>query len=406
MLTPAKITNHHFEASGRNAYKAESVDSFISEVAESYEQMFRENGEMFKKINLLAQRLEEYRNDEDNIRNALLTAQRAAEKITREAQEKADKLVAEVTERTNTEHEKLDNAARELLANAQNRANTIISEAQSKASEIVKNAVDESKRAAVDARSDMIKEVAALETMKQEISKFKQQILSQYAAQVELINQLPELALEEAVEESVVEETAEEVVEEVSVEEPVVQEAVVEETVAEELAEETDIEEAAAEDDTAVEIVVEKEETTTENITVSTEDELDVETLRELMEETEEGEHEDDEQDDEDDFATETSDLTDDFIVPDIDEPDNDELEKMVDEFNTDGERVAVTETEEVAEKSEDDKEGFRLKFENIESYAASDSEGNYLDDLDDDDLDDDDDNGGLAAKLKGFFRK
>ena len=44
MLTPAKITNHHFEASGRNAYKAESVDTFIREVAESYEQMFRENG--------------------------------------------------------------------------------------------------------------------------------------------------------------------------------------------------------------------------------------------------------------------------------------------------------------------------------------------------------------------------
>ena len=43
MLTPAKITNHHFEASGRNAYKAESVDTFIREVAESYEQMFREN---------------------------------------------------------------------------------------------------------------------------------------------------------------------------------------------------------------------------------------------------------------------------------------------------------------------------------------------------------------------------
>lgn len=401
MLTPAKITNHHFEASGRNAYKAESVDSFISEVAESYEQMFRENGEMFKKINLLAQRLEEYRNDEDNIRNALLTAQRAAEKITREAKEKADKLVAEVTERTNTEHEKLDNAAGELLANAQNQANTIISEAQSKASEIVKNAVDESKRAAVDARSDMIKEVAALETMKQEISKFKQQILSQYAAQVELINQLPEIAIEEAVEEPVAEEA---VAEEVSVEEPVVQEAVVEETVAEELAEKTDIEKATVEDDTAVEIVVEKEETTTENVTVSTEDELDVETLRELIEETEEDEHEDDEQD-EDDFATETSNRTDDFIVPDIDEPDNDELEKMVDEFNTDGERTAVTETEEVAEKPADDKEGFRLKFENIESYAVSDSEGNYLDDLDDDDLDDDD-NGGLAAKLKGFFRK
>ena len=147
MLTPAKITNHHFEASGRNAYKAESVDSFIKEVADSYEQMFRENGEMYKKINLLAQRLEEYRNDEDNIRNALLTAQRAAEKITKEAQDKADKLLADVQERTDSENERLDAAAKEMLAKAKYQADYIVEEAQKQAKEIVEKAVVESKEA-------------------------------------------------------------------------------------------------------------------------------------------------------------------------------------------------------------------------------------------------------------------
>ena len=197
MLTPAKITNHHFEASGRNAYKAESVDSFIKEVADSYEQMFRENGEMYKKINLLAQRLEEYRNDEDNIRNALLTAQRAAEKITKEAQDKADKLLADVQERTDSENERLDAAAKEMLAKAKYQADYIVEEAQKQAKEIVEKAVVESKEASVNARSDMIKELAALETMKQEVTKFKQQILGEYAAQVELINKLPEVVIEQ-----------------------------------------------------------------------------------------------------------------------------------------------------------------------------------------------------------------
>ena len=140
MLTPAKITNHHFEASGRNAYKAESVDSFIKEVADSYEQMFRENGEMYKKINLLAQRLEEYRNDEDNIRNALLTAQRAAEKITKEAQDKADKLLADVQERTDSENERLDAAAKEILAKAKYQADYIVEEGSINAMEL--NSID------------------------------------------------------------------------------------------------------------------------------------------------------------------------------------------------------------------------------------------------------------------------
>ncbi|MCQ2479998.1 MAG: DivIVA domain-containing protein, partial [Clostridia bacterium] len=68
MLTPSKIMNHHFEVAGKNAYRAHSVDEFFDIVAESYEQMFKENGELVKKISILAERLEEYKNDEDNIR--------------------------------------------------------------------------------------------------------------------------------------------------------------------------------------------------------------------------------------------------------------------------------------------------------------------------------------------------
>lgn len=399
MLTPTKILNHHFEPSGRNAYKAESVDSFFKEVSESYEQMFRENGEMYKKINLLAQRLEEYRNDEDNIRNALLTAQRAAEKITREAQEKADALVAEVTERTSTEHEKLDAAAKELLSNAQNQASSLVREAQEKAAEIINNAVADSKRAAVEARSDMIKEVAALETMKQEISKFKQQILSQYAAQVELITQLPEIATAQAEEGAVEEPVAEEIVEE----EPIAQEAPVEETVAEEAtAEEEAVEEEPVQEDND-EIVIEKAQTTTETITVETEDDtLDVEKLRELIDDDEEIQ-----EDTEDDEAVEEE-TTGEFIVPDIDDDTSEEeLKKLVDDFDDNSESEAPDIEFSKAKPFNDDKEGFKLRFENIDSYAESDSEGNYLDDLDDDDdLDGDDENGGFAAKFKGFFRK
>ena len=48
MLTPSKIKNHHFEASGKNAYRAQSVDDFFDIVADSYEQMFKENGELVK----------------------------------------------------------------------------------------------------------------------------------------------------------------------------------------------------------------------------------------------------------------------------------------------------------------------------------------------------------------------
>ena len=405
MLTPAKITNHHFEASGRNAYKADGVDSFIKEVAESYEQVFRENGEMYKKINLLAQRLEEYRNDEDNIRNALLTAQRAAEKITRDAQEKADQLVAEVTERTNTENERLDAAAKEMLTKAKYQADYIVEEAKKQADGIISKAVADSKEAAVNARSEMIKEVAALDTLKQEVTKFKQQILGEYAAQVELIEKLPELVVEKMTEAEEVKEEPEEETTEETKEEPAQQETV-EEPKAEPVAEEKEIviEEVPAKNE---EVPFEESAEEAAASEAREAESMDVERLQQMIEETEDTDAESDTSFDEEDESAEPETEAAEFVVPDIDEASNEELDKIVDDYGTEPESKAQDVMFTKPKKNdESDRDGFRLKFENIDSYAVSDSDGNYLDDLDDDDLDDDDNDSGFATKLKGFFRK
>ena len=94
------------------------------------------------------------------------------------------------------------------------------------------------------------------------------------------------------------------------------------------------------------------------------------------------------------------------FIVPDIDEESDEELDRIVDDYGTESKSEPKDIMFTKPKKTEDDREGFKLKFENIDSYAVDDSDDNYLDDLDDDDLDDDDGNSGLAGKLKGFFRK
>lgn len=400
MLTPAKIANHHFEASGRNAYKAEGVDTFFNEVAESYEQMFRENGEMLKKINLLAQRLEEYRKDEDNIRNALLTAQRAAERITNEAQEKADKLVAEVKERTDTENEKLDAAAKEMLSKAKYQADSIIAEAQKQAKELAEKAVAESKEASVNARSDMIKELAALETMKQEVTKFKQQILGEYAAQVELINKLPEVVIEqmtaeeEKEEEPVQEPNAAEVEEAVKTEEPAAEEAApVEPEMPEEPVEEK-AEEAPAEEPKAPE--------------AREAESMDVEHLQQMIDETEDTDAESDPDYEEEDEAVEPENTEEasEFVVPDIDDASDEELDKIVVDYGTEQKHEPKDIMFSKPKKDEESKDGFKLKFENIDSFVADEGDSDYLDDLDDDDLDDDGNDGGLAGKIKGFFKK
>ena len=81
MLKPEQIRSHRFISAGRGTYEASDVDAFLREVSASYEQVFRENGDLVNKISLLAERVSQYKKDEDNIRRALLTAERMADKI-------------------------------------------------------------------------------------------------------------------------------------------------------------------------------------------------------------------------------------------------------------------------------------------------------------------------------------
>lgn len=383
MLTPAKIKNHHFEASGRNAYKADSVDSFFEEVAESYEQMFRENGEMYKKISLLAERLEEYRNDEDNIRNALLTAQRMAEKIQREAAEKAEALLTAAQTRADEENARIDAASNEMMAKATYQARTLVEEAQKQADKIIYDATYESKAAAVSARDAMIKEEAALEMMKAEVTKFKTQILEMYAEQAGLIQQLPEIVLE-----------AEEEDEEIEVE-------IVE--IPEEPAEEATVEEAVV----AAEIIEEAQENE-EVIEIADEpadEEVDIETLQQMIEETEDTDAEDEIIEDIDEDEEEYVESTGDFVIPSIDEESDEELDEIVENY------IEETKPEAdvyFANATRKPGEGFKVALDKISSYDEEESEedDDYDDELDDEEFDDDDSEGGLASKFKGFFRK
>lgn len=59
MLTPDVVKSKSFQATGRGAYRAEDVDGFFAEVSASYEQMFKENGELIKKISILANKVEQ-----------------------------------------------------------------------------------------------------------------------------------------------------------------------------------------------------------------------------------------------------------------------------------------------------------------------------------------------------------
>ena len=92
MVSPEEIRNVTFEK-GMRGYRTEDVDAFLQNVAADVEKLIAEKAETEQQLYVLAQKIEEYRNDEDNLKTALLNAQRMGENVIKEAKQKAETIL-------------------------------------------------------------------------------------------------------------------------------------------------------------------------------------------------------------------------------------------------------------------------------------------------------------------------
>ncbi len=100
MLTIDEIKNISFrKATLSGGYRAEDVDAFIEDVIASFEQLKKEKTNLVHKIDRLATRLEEYRADEETVRNALLTSQKMSDACIKEAKDKAARILRDAEEK-------------------------------------------------------------------------------------------------------------------------------------------------------------------------------------------------------------------------------------------------------------------------------------------------------------------
>lgn len=267
MLTPDKIREKSFQTTGRGSYRAEDVDNFLNEVSASYEQMFKENGDLIKKISILAKKIEEYRADEESLKLALLNAQKLADRIVAEAKENAEKDTEGAREEAQKVREEAKAEADEIEAKAKRESDAIIESAKAEAEKIVADANRQSNEILGNINRKVTHETLVYDMVKKEASEFKSKLVAMYKEHINLINQLPEIADEE-LDKAEPAPVAEEVKEEVAEEEPVVIEeapVVVEdvEEATEEVAEET-VEEVEEAEETVEEAAEEVAEETVE----------------------------------------------------------------------------------------------------------------------------------------------
>ena len=209
MMTPSQLKEYEFKTAGRNAYKADEVDDFFAEVAANYTKMFHENGELVRRVGLLADRLEKYKKEEDEIKSAVVSAQRAADIIVRDAKNSvadAESEAKAILDAAKSEAELIKSDAEKqavadselLLSMTRDKAQEIIRRAKEEAQSILLEANSNAKNAMGAATRTMTSESLHYEMLKKEVSQFKSEILSQYKTHIELISKLPDLAEEEA----------------------------------------------------------------------------------------------------------------------------------------------------------------------------------------------------------------
>lgn len=95
MITPQDIREKTFEKAVFGGYDMSTVDAFLEELASDLALLQKENAVLKGKMKVLVEKVEEYRGNEDALRLAVVSAQRLATTIEREAREKAAGIIAE-----------------------------------------------------------------------------------------------------------------------------------------------------------------------------------------------------------------------------------------------------------------------------------------------------------------------
>lgn len=85
MLTPQEVSERAFPKASFGGYNMAQVDEFLDLLTADYTSLYNENAVLKSKMKVLVEKVEEYRATEDAMRKALMTAQRMADELVKEA---------------------------------------------------------------------------------------------------------------------------------------------------------------------------------------------------------------------------------------------------------------------------------------------------------------------------------
>ena len=95
MFTPQQIEQISFGKVKFNGYSMEDVDEILEPLTEDYITLYKENALLKSKMRVLVGKLEEYRKNEASMKDAIVNAQKACDKMIKEAEAKCAKMLSD-----------------------------------------------------------------------------------------------------------------------------------------------------------------------------------------------------------------------------------------------------------------------------------------------------------------------
>lgn len=93
MYTPQQLDEIAFDRVRFNGYDIDSVDEVLGSLIDDYTTLYKENALLKSKMRVLVEKLEEYRNGEASMRDAMSGAQKTCDQMVRETEAKCAQML-------------------------------------------------------------------------------------------------------------------------------------------------------------------------------------------------------------------------------------------------------------------------------------------------------------------------
>ena len=95
MFTPQQIEQVSFGKQTFGGYDMQAVDAFLEPLTEDYITLYKENALLKSKMKVLVSKLEEYRNNEASMKDAIVNAQKTCDMMVKEAEAKCTQMLTD-----------------------------------------------------------------------------------------------------------------------------------------------------------------------------------------------------------------------------------------------------------------------------------------------------------------------